>query len=214
VDGYAVGVDPLLSGDPDVLTLWRVVNGVMSVPVVQADISDVIYDWGIAQDIVGFEIVRSSSGNWTLRVDADGGFDNLSTIGSGADATYTEMNFFGMRFIHTGSNGGKLALDDLEISQTGCRDIYYSRATGNFSDPIWSTQPTGLPNPSTIEPGRWTRLVVQAYSHRDDEHLRGVRRFQHSRNRKRKQQCASGVRRLAQCRYVQRQHSYRHPERR
>jgi hypothetical protein len=161
VDGYAVGVDPAGSGDPDVLTLWRVVNGAMSVPVVQADISDVIYDWGFAQDIVGFEIVRSSTGNWTLRVDTNGGFDNLSVIGSGNDVTYTEMNFFGMRFIHTGSNGGKLALDDLAITQSGCRDIYYSRATGNFTDPIWSSQPTGLPNPSTIQPGRWTRLVVQ-----------------------------------------------------
>jgi len=161
VDGYALGIDPLLSGDPDILTLWRVDNGVMTSAIVTADIADVIYDWGIAQDIVGFEIVRSASGTWTLRVDANGGFDALSIIGTGSETTYNDMGFFGARFIHTASNGGKLAMDDITITQTGCRELYYSRSSGNFSAGIWSTQPSGLPNPGVIESGRWTRLIIQ-----------------------------------------------------
>lgn len=162
VDGYAVGVFPANGVVPDVLTLWRVVNGVLSVPVIAADPSDAIYDWGTAQDIVGFEVVRSAEGEWTLGVDVNGGFDNLSTIGTASDATYTESTYFGIRYQHSGTNGGKLSIDDISVNQQGCRDTYYSRDNGNFSDAIWSLQPTGLPAPATLEPGRWTNLVVQA----------------------------------------------------
>lgn len=162
VDGYAVGVFPVNGTVPDVLTLWRVVNGVLSVPVIAADPSDAIYDWGSAQDIVGFEVVRTAAGEWTLRVDANGGFDNLSTIGSATDATYPELNYFGIRYQHSGTNGGKMSIDDISVSQQGCRDTYYSRDNGNFTDAIWSLQPTGLPAPAALEPGRWTSLEVQA----------------------------------------------------
>jgi len=162
VDGYAVGTDPQESGDPDILTLWRVDNGVMTYPIVQADVSDVIYDWGTSQDFVGFEIIRSATGLWTLRVDPNGGFDDLSEIGSGSENTYSTMGFFGIRFIHTESNGGKMSIDDISATQTGCRVLYYSRGSGNFTDEIWSTQPTGDPEPDDIESGRWTRLVIQS----------------------------------------------------
>ncbi|MFN9799862.1 MAG: hypothetical protein ACK54P_07595, partial [Bacteroidota bacterium] len=113
VDGYAVGVFPSGTADPDVLTLWRVVNGVLSVPVIAADPSDAIYDWGTAQSIVGFEVVRSPAGDWTLRVDVNGGFDNLSTIGTATDLTYSDLNYFGLRYQHSGGNSGFLSIDDI-----------------------------------------------------------------------------------------------------
>ena len=162
VDGYAVGVFPSGTVDPDVLTLWRVVNGVLSVPVIAADPSDAIYDWGTAQDIVGFEVFRSPAGEWTLRVDVNGGFDNLSTIGTATDLTYSDLNYFGLRYQHSGGNSGFLSIDDIAVTQQGCRDTYYSRDTGSFSDPIWSIQPAGLPAPDVVIPGKWTNLVVQS----------------------------------------------------
>jgi hypothetical protein len=161
VDGYALGVDPLISGDPDVLTLWRVDNGVMSSAIVTAEVSDAIYEWGNTYDVVGVEVTRSASGLWTLRVDTNGGFDNLSTIGTGTETTYISMTHFGMRFIHTSSNGGKLAIDDVSITQNGCIEQYYSRASGNFDGAIWSTAASGSPDPAAIQPGRWTSLEVQ-----------------------------------------------------
>jgi hypothetical protein len=156
VDGYALGVNPNVSGDLDILTLWRVVNGAMSTPIITTTL-----DWGITQNKVGFEVVLDENGLWTLNMDSDGDFDNLVSQGTGTDITYDEMTFFGARFIHTASVGGDFALDDLSISQQGCRYIYYSRNSGNVTDAIWSTQPSGAPAPSTIIPNRYTRLVVQ-----------------------------------------------------
>jgi hypothetical protein len=156
VDGYALGVNPNVSGDLDILTLWRVENGVMSVPIITTSL-----DWGIAQNEVGFEVELNEAGLWTLSMDANGDFDNLVAQGTGTDITYDVMDFFGARFIHTLSIGGELALDDVRISQQGCRFIYYSRANGDVDDAIWSTQPTGLPAPTAIIPNRYTRLVIQ-----------------------------------------------------
>lgn len=158
VDGYAVGIDPILSGDPDILTLWRIENGAPAAAIVTSTL-----DWGIAQNIVGFEIVRSEAGLWTLRIDSDGGFDNLVSQGTPAtDLVYTDAGFFGPRFLHTASNGGRLALDDVSFDQKGCRTVYYSRATGNWDDAIWSLQPTGGTPPWTaINSSRYTRLVIQ-----------------------------------------------------
>jgi hypothetical protein len=157
VDGYALGVNPNLSGDLDILTLWRVVDGVMTSPVVTTTL-----DWGFTQNEVGFEIERNEAGLWTLSMDANGDFDNLVLQGSGTDVTYDVMDFFGVRFIHTISIGGEFALDDVSITQQGCRFIYYTRGTGDVADAIWSTQPTGLPAPAAIIPNRYTRLVVQS----------------------------------------------------
>lgn len=159
VDGYALGIDPIISSDPDILTLWRIQNGVPVAAIVTTTL-----DWGIAQNIVGFEVTLSESGLWTLRMDSNGNFDNLVTQGTpSTDITYSEMGFFGARLIHTASNGGRLAIDDLTLDQKGCREIYYSRQTGNWTDAIWSTAATGGSAPwSTINSGRYNNIVVQA----------------------------------------------------
>lgn len=156
VDGYALGVNPNISGDLDILTLWKVVNGAMSTPIVTTTL-----DWGITQNKVGFEVILDENGLWTVNMDSDGDFDNLVSMGTGTDISYDEMTYFGARFIHTASVGGDFAMDDLTISQQGCRYIYYSRNTGNVTDAIWSTQASGAPAPSTIIPNRYTRLVIQ-----------------------------------------------------
>ena len=155
VNGYALGVNPLTSGDPDILTLWRVDNGNPVAAIVTTSL-----DWGIAQNIVGFEITRDENGLWTLKMDSDGNFDNLVTQGSGTETTYFDMAYFGARFIHTVSNGAKFAMDDISLEQKGCKTLYYSRGNGNWTDAIWSQSPSGGVV-GTMSSGRYTRIQVQ-----------------------------------------------------
>ncbi len=158
VDGYAIGVNPSASGDPDILTLWRVDNGNPSTAIITTSL-----DWGVAQNIVGFEITCSETGLWTLKLDSNGNFDNLVTTGTPAtEDTYFNVGYFGARFLHTSSNGAKLALDDLTFDQRGCQATYYTRQTGNWTDAIWSTASSGGSAPwSSISPSRYTNIVVQ-----------------------------------------------------
>ncbi|MCC6601201.1 MAG: PKD domain-containing protein [Crocinitomicaceae bacterium] len=156
VDGYALGVDPILSGDPDSLRLWRIENGATA-----SVIATVPLDWGTSQSEVGFESTRDEDGLFTLKYDLDGDFDNLVSAGTGTDATYSDISYFGTRFIHTASTGGKYALDDVLITQKGCRGTIYSRSTGNTTDAIWSTAPSGPPSASTATLNRYTNLIIQ-----------------------------------------------------
>jgi hypothetical protein len=158
VDGYAIGINPIASGDADILTLWRVDNGNPSSAIITTSL-----DWGIAQNIVGFEITCSEAGLWTLKLDSNGNFDNLVTTGTPAtENTYFTVGHFGARFLHTSSNGGKLALDDFTFDQRGCQATYYTRQSGNWTDAIWSTASSGGSSPwSSINPSRYTNIVVQ-----------------------------------------------------
>ncbi|MFZ4783855.1 MAG: DUF3244 domain-containing protein [Flavobacteriales bacterium] len=154
-NGYALGVDPTLTVPSDTLCLWRVTNGVYT-RIITTDI-----DWGTTNAKTGFEIIRDENGLWTLYMDSDGDFNNLVSKGSVTDATYSDLNYFGAKFTYTSSNSDKLSLDDVSVTQKGCRSIYYSQTPGgNFNGAIWA--PTTVGTPQSISPGRFTRLVVQS----------------------------------------------------
>jgi hypothetical protein len=154
-NGYAVGVDPTLTVPSDTLCLWRITNGVYT-RIITTDV-----DWGTTNGKTGFEITRDENGLWSLYVDANGDFDNLISKGSVTDATYSDLNYFGAKFTYTSSNSDKFSLDDISVSQKGCRSIFYSQVPGgNFNGAIWAPTPTGTAQ--TISPGRFTRLVVQS----------------------------------------------------
>lgn len=157
VDGYAVGVNPLIPGDPDIITLWRVDNGALTAALVTSAI-----DWGngAATSEIGFEVIRAENGLWTLRVDQNGDFDNLVTIGSASDAAYDNIRFFGVRYLFTVGLDNALAFDDISITQQGCEAIYYSQGTGLVSDPVWDDVPVGVGG--VINPGQYTRLRIQS----------------------------------------------------
>ncbi len=156
VDGYAIGVNPLVSGDPDSIRLYRVDNGVANI------IRTTSINLNNTFNEIGFEVVRSASGVWTVRIDSNGDFDNLVSVGSSVtDNTYQSLNFFGLRFNYSSTNSDRLSMDDVLVTQKGCREEYYSQSPGgNFSAAIWAPLPVGTPQ--TVNPSRFTRFVVQS----------------------------------------------------
>lgn len=153
-NGYAVGVDPIISGDPDIISFYRIDNGVLT------SLATTSIDMSTALNEIGFEIIRSETGVWTIRIDQSGDFDNLATEATVTDSTHDLLSYFGARFIYSSSNGDKLALDDVLITQKGCKSEYFSQVPGgNFSAAIWSDQPVGTP--TSITSGRFTRLTIQ-----------------------------------------------------
>jgi hypothetical protein len=138
VNGYGVGVKPANAVDPDYLQLWRIENGLAV-----AIIASTVFDWGVAHTKVGIEVVRDEAGLWTLRVDSNGGFDNLVSLGSGSDINISGIQYFGLKYNYTAATSGKLSIDDIYISHDACPEIWYSRANGVLSGSIWSHSPTG-----------------------------------------------------------------------
>lgn len=156
VDGYAIGVNPLISGDPDSIRLYRIDNGVANI------IRTTSINLNNTFNEIGFEVVRSAAGVWTIRIDSNGDFDNLVSVGSSVtDNTYQTLSFFGLRFNYSAANSDRLSMDDVLVTQKGCREEFYSQSPGgNFNAAIWAPLPVGTPQ--TVNPSRFTRFVVQS----------------------------------------------------
>ncbi len=107
VDGYAVGVN--LTGYDDLITLWKVTNGAAELALITST-----FNWN-SSDIVGIEVQRSISGEWKLRIQDGGGFDNMSEAGTATNTDYTFNNYCGLVFHIIDSRKGQLWLDDLKI---------------------------------------------------------------------------------------------------
>jgi hypothetical protein len=155
VDGYAVGVN--YSGTNDRLSLYRITDGAVAAVLMESskDLN--------GNDVLGVEIIKDASGNWMLKIDNNGGFDNLLAVSNSAvaDLTYTEGRYFGVRYeFATSANAGGLRIDDVSISQCGIETIYYSVSSGNTGDAIWSTNDLAVVG-SAISFSRFKRLVVQ-----------------------------------------------------
>lgn len=154
VDGYAVGINPANAAAPDIITLWRITDGNPVSAIVTSPV-----DWSSSLQEVGFEITRTDQGVWELLLDLDGNFDALVSAGTGTDTQYQELQYFGLRYLYKASTSGQLILDDISIGQKGCKSIWYSQTTGDFSGPIWAKATTGT---STIAPSsRYTGYVIQ-----------------------------------------------------
>ena len=138
VDGYAVGVN--LSGSSDLVTLWRVDNGISGT---RTAIVTSAYDWNTGE--TGFRVTRNAAGDWELFLDTNGGFDALASQGTGTDATYTTMDFVAQHAAYSASLGGLLKFDDFAFSNVSCGNTYYSQSTGAVNDEIWSTAMMGTP---------------------------------------------------------------------
>ncbi len=166
VDGYAVVVDQTSlpsAGANDYIRLYRVTNGAYAAtPIVNSAI-----DWesnvngGIK---VGFEVSLNDNGTWTLKIDNNGDFDNLVTLGTGVDVaggdiTYPLMQFFGPRFKYTPGLSNFLRIDDILVTQKGCKETWYSQTTGNANGVVWGPQPVSTAQ--TVVGGRYRRFTVQ-----------------------------------------------------
>ncbi|MEZ4798848.1 MAG: hypothetical protein R2809_03525 [Flavobacteriales bacterium] len=151
-DGYAVGPD---YNNNDYLTLFSVSGGAYTailtstVPVTTTTL------------VMGIQVTRDELGEWELFIDNNGGFDNLVSVGTVTNTTHDAMNYFGADFVFTGSSSDQFSLDDIAVTQKGCRSEYFSQSPGgNLSAAIWA--PTTVGTPQTVVPGRFTRLTVQS----------------------------------------------------
>jgi PKD repeat protein len=155
VDGYAVGVN--YNGATDRIGLYRITDGAVASVLMESS-----FDMN-ASEILGIEVQKNNSGQWMLRIDRTGGFDNLLAASSAAvsDLTYLEGRYFGVRFeFATPAAAGAFRVDNVNVSQCGIETIYYSVSSGNTGDAIWSTNDLDVVGQS-ITFTRYKRLVIQ-----------------------------------------------------
>lgn len=149
--GYTVGVNQ--TGTTDLLRLSRVDVGGSVTTLVESS-----FDWD-ADDIVGIEVTRDINGEWTLRFDDNGGFDNLASAGSATDLTFTTAPYLGVVLDFSIAFAGEFWVDDFSINQDVCSNTYYSQSSGNFTDDIWDTTPVGTAGAAEIN--RYNSFVIQ-----------------------------------------------------
>ena len=166
VDGYAVVIDQSSlpsAGTADYIRLYRVTDGVYgSTPIVNSSTDWV--DNVNAGARVGFQVTLAENGTWSLSVDNNGGYDNLSSLGSGADIsgggiTYPIVKNFGVRFKYLAAASDLFRIDDISVTQSGCKRLWYSQATGNSTDAIWAATTTGTGQ--AVVSSRYDRFVIQ-----------------------------------------------------
>ena len=113
INGYVIGID--YSDSDDTLKLWKITSGMAS-ELIKTNI-----DWEDSvgtSNAAGFEINRTSTGEWEIKIDSDGGFDNLISKGIGNDSEHTADNHFGVYFEYSATQDMKLWFDDLSINYT------------------------------------------------------------------------------------------------
>ncbi len=125
VDGYAVGVD--LEGTSDLITLWKVTDGVGTALITST------FNWG-SSDLVGIEVHRSITGEWTLFFKNGGNFDNMTNAGSVSNTDYTFTNYCGLVFNCTSTRAGQLWMDDLSIGLDEYPPVLQSAIASNANN--------------------------------------------------------------------------------
>ncbi|MEZ4798851.1 MAG: T9SS type A sorting domain-containing protein [Flavobacteriales bacterium] len=153
IDGYAVGIIPSFWYNQDYVYLWRT-EGDYLYPIISTTI-----DWGTNLDKVGFEVTRDADGNWELKLDLDGDFDNLVSQGTAQDTYWSHLDYFGTYYVYNTSTIGAFSMDDILVTQESCANTYYSQMSGNSGDAIWSTSPVGTP--IDVTGGPFSSFIVQ-----------------------------------------------------
>jgi len=104
-NGYAVGVNA--SGSSDLVSLWRLANGV-----VVHKIAETSFDWG-ESTIASISVSRSPIGEWTLSV-ADLQTD-INVVANGNDVAFKNLTTVDLNFTFSQTRSGQLWFDDLLI---------------------------------------------------------------------------------------------------
>jgi PKD repeat protein len=157
--GYAAGVN--FGSSNDSLKLIRFDNGLLDdLGFEELATADFTFE---DDNTVGVRVVRDDAGNWDFDYKAGGGFSNMDNAGSATDNTYidaTYMSFGGE--ISSDTQQGKMHFDNLLITQESCSDDYYTVASGNSDDAIWSTDANAGPGEGFVLTYTSTnRLTVQ-----------------------------------------------------
>ncbi|MEO0403649.1 MAG: lamin tail domain-containing protein, partial [Bacteroidota bacterium] len=94
---------------------------------------------------IGFDILFTEDGMMGLKMDISGGFDDLFNYGSlQSYVPDFDTRYFGFTFEHTAGAAGKLLIDNINITQCGLIETYYSVASGSGDQAIWNTDPAVL----------------------------------------------------------------------
>ncbi len=126
-DGYVVGVDYASTGTDDNLQIWKITGGSGSL------VLDTGLNWQTdvtTANQAGIEVTRTAAGAWSVKVDANGGFDSLVTQGgSASNADHTNTAYTGIYYEYTSTVDQKLWIDDISITQPGMYVTGYSNKT-------------------------------------------------------------------------------------
>jgi hypothetical protein len=167
VDGYAVVIDQgslPSAGTADYIRLYRVTDGAYaSTPIVNSTTDWVDNVNGGTR--VGIQVTLNEAGTWGLSVDNNGGFNSLTSLGTGTDAsggaiTFPIVKYFGVRFKYLSAASDLFRLDDVSVVQAGCKRLWYSQSTGNSNAAIWA--PTAVGTAQTVVSGRYDRFQIQS----------------------------------------------------
>jgi len=167
VDGYAVVIDQSSlpsAGTTDYIRLYRVTDGAYaSTPIVNSTTDWVDNVNGGTR--VGIQVTLDEDGTWGLSVDNNGGFDGLTSLGTGTDAsggaiTFPIVKYFGARFKYLAAASDLFRIDDVSVVQSGCKRLWYSQGTGNSNAAIWA--PTAVGTAQTVVSGRYDRFQIQS----------------------------------------------------
>jgi len=160
VNGYAIGFNQTVTGGSnDSLCLFKVTNGVSTVLINTG--LDWVTDIG-SNDAISFEVLLDESGEWSIHIDLNGGFDNLTAYGTPTtDLVFPLMNAFGARVNFTNTASAKFRIDDVLIEQKGCKKIWYSQGTGgNSNAAIWWNAVSG--GSIAVTGSRYDRFQIQS----------------------------------------------------
>ncbi len=109
-NGYALGVN--YTGSTDTLKFWKITSGSAT------ELFKTSINW---QNDVGtskapaIEIIRTPTSMWEVSINVDGDFNNLTKVGSGADASYLFTGNFGIYYEYSSSQDQQLWIDDIEV---------------------------------------------------------------------------------------------------
>jgi hypothetical protein len=106
INGWAVGVN--ISGNVDLLQLWRIRKGRADSLVIQSDL-----DWNASTQVT-IHVKRSSTGDWELSYRKAG--DSVSPVFKGTDNTTTSFRNIGVFFNFTYTRSGQLWVDDICVN--------------------------------------------------------------------------------------------------
>jgi hypothetical protein len=112
-NAYALGVN--YTGSDDTLRLWKISSGSA------AEIINTGINWendiGVS-DIIGFEVQRTTEGEWSVYVDFDGGFSDLVMSGTSViDNEFSLNEHLGFYYEYSSSQDQQLWIDDVYMGE-------------------------------------------------------------------------------------------------
>ncbi|MDR0420420.1 MAG: lamin tail domain-containing protein [Prevotellaceae bacterium] len=114
VNAYAIGVN--LVGSSDFIYLYKIKNGTI-IQLVNTNIN-----WETTIRTAGkaaIEVVRKVGGEWNIRIDTTGSFENFEPVGTPVtDMEHVDFNYFGLHYTYTASADQRLWFDKLTITSS------------------------------------------------------------------------------------------------